>query len=292
MASRPAAVERFYACVLAITVAVAAFVAGAAGAAPVDHEPSSSAEPAIPHQFDELGGRVGGSLAPAVRLTPPAQRRVLMVGDSTLAAVRNATASQELFVGFDPVLDAQGCRRLVWPSCWSDSDLRVPNTVEEAILSTPGVLDVVVVMSGHNDWHDPFGSFVDTIMDAARSKGADQVVWLTLSTGTQPGSSATAIEVYAENTQLLWESAPRHPDLIVADWRTYNQRSLGWMGDDGVHLEARGAFGLADYIARWMAHLDGRACPAPLFPGGALQDPCANPNTMIRVPNIRRLYGV
>ena len=287
MAQRRTAVERI--CAFALAVAAATVVAatqgdgGAADAAP-------AVETIGPYQLDLIGG-VAGALAPATRLAPP-ERRVLMVGDSTLAAVRNVTASQELFVGFDPVLDAQGCRRLVWPSCWSDTDFRVPNTVEEAILSTPGGLDVVVVMSGYNDWHDPFGSFVDTIMAATRAKGAQRVVWLTLSTGQRPKSSATAIGVFAENTRLLWEAARRHPDLVVADWRTYNQRSVGWMSEDGVHLKTRGAFGLADYMSRWIAHLDGRACTAPLDPGGVLQSPCPDPNTMRRVPDISGLYGV
>lgn len=275
-------------------VALAAIATAAVGHA-VAAEPAASdprpASAASSHLVAEVNGGASGRLANAVRLHPP-QRRVLMVGDSTLAAVRNVTESQQLFVGFEPILDAQGCRRLVWPSCWSDTDFRVPNTVEEAILGAYGHLDVVVVMSGYNDWNDPFGSFVDTIMQAARTRGAHQVVWLTLSTGTPPGSSPAAIRAFAENTRMLWESAPRHPDLVVADWRTYNGRSVGWMSADGVHLERRGAFGLADYISRWIAHLEGRACPAPLDPGGVRQQPCPNPNTMTRVPDIRGLYGV
>jgi hypothetical protein len=215
-----------------------------------------------------------------------------MVGDSTLAIIRNMPQTHELFVGFDPVVDAQGCRRLVWPSCWSNTDLRTPNTVEEAIIGTPGVLDVVVVMAGYNDWNDPFGSFVDTIMRAARSKGARHVVWLTYSEGRPPGSSATARAAYAQNTHDLWASAPRHPDLVVADWRTYHARSVGWMSPDGVHLDPRGGFGLADYISRWIAHLDQRACPAPPVPGGTVDDPCPSPNAATRLPDIAGLYGV
>jgi hypothetical protein len=294
MPGRRTAIERFCACAVALVAVLAATihdVADAVDDVPPAAESSATSAPNLQRVLAGLDGTATGTLATAARVDPPKQR-VLMVGDSTLAAVRNATASQELLVGFDPVLDAQGCRRLVWPSCWSDSDLRTPNTVEEAILGTPGPLDVVVVMSGHNDWHDPFGSFVDTIMNAARSKGATRVVWLTLSVGQQPGSSATAIGVYEENTRLLWASAPRHPDLVVADWRTYNQRSAGWMSPDGVHLETRGAFGLADYISRWIAHLDGRACTAPLDPGGPVASPCPNPNTMTRVPNITGLYGI
>lgn len=222
----------------------------------------------------------------------PVPRRVLMVGDSTLAVIRNMPQTHALFVGFDPVVDAQGCRRLVWPSCFSNSDWRIPNTVEEAIIGTPGVVDVVVVMAGYNDWNDPFGTFVDAIMQAARSKGARQVVWLTYSEGRSPGSGPAAIAAYAQNTRDLWASAPRHPDLVVADWRTYNARSEGWMAPDGVHLAPRGGFGLADYISRWIAHLDGRACTAPLVPGGPIQDPCPNPNDATGVPDIAGLYGI
>jgi len=243
----------------------------------------------------DLNGYFLGTPAPATLPVAPnvaVPRRVLMVGDSTLAVIRNMPQTQELFVGFDPVLDAQGCRRLVWPSCFSDTDLQTPNTVEEAILGTPGVVDVVVVMAGYNDWNDPFGTFVDAIMQAARSKGARQVVWLTFSEGRQPGSSASAIAAYAQNTHDLFASAPRHPDLVVADWRTYNSRSEGWMAPDGVHLDPRGGFGLADYISRWIAHLDQRACTAPLDPGGERHDPCPDPNSAVRVPDIAALYGV
>ena len=98
--------------------------------------------------------------------------------------------------------------------------------------------------------------------------------------------------MYAENTRDLWASAPRHRDLVVADWRTYNSRSVGWMAPDGVHLTTRGAFGLADYISRWIAHLDGRACTAPLDRGGTPQHPCPNPNWSQRVTDVAGLYGV
>ena len=243
----------------------------------------------------DLNGYFVGRPVPAtlpVASNRPVPRRVLMVGDSTLAVVRNMPQTQDLFVGFDPVLDAQGCRRLVWTSCFSDTDLRRPNTVEEAILGTAGVVDVVVVMAGYNDWNDPFGTFVDTIMAASRSKGARQVVWLTYSEGRRPGSSVSAIAAYAQNTRDLWTSAPRHPDLVVADWRTYNSRSVGWMAPDGVHLDPRGGFGLADYIGRWIAHLDQRPCTAPFVPGGTPDDPCPNPNSASGVPDIAGLYGV
>ena len=271
---------------LAFTGSTPAAASGEGDGAPV----ASAATVAI-EGVERVDGAVDPGLSAAERIGVP-RRRVLMVGDSTLAGVRDEPAAQRLFSGFEPVLDAEGCRRLVWPSCWSNTDLRIPNTIEEAILTTPGEVDIVMVMSGYNDWNDPFGSFVDRIMVAARSKGARHVVFLTLATGQRPGSSASAIAAYADNTRLLVQAAPRHPDLVVADWRTYIQRSAGWMEPDGVHLERLGAFGLADYLARWVAHLDGHACPAPIDPGGTPERPCPDPNAMTRVPDLRSLAGV
>ena len=45
-------------------------------------------------------------------------------------------------------------------------------------------------------------------------------------------------------------------------------------------------------MGRWIAHLDQRPCTAPMVPGGALQNPCPNPNSASRVPDIAGLYGV
>ncbi len=266
----------------ALVAAASAFVGIATDTEIADATAVSAAAVIEPGSADEL--------VRAERVDPT-MRRVLMVGDSTLASVRNYVWSQRLFRGFHPVLDAHGCRRLIWPSCFSDSDFAVPNTVQEAIRDTPGELDVVIVMSGYNDWHDPFGSFVDAIVATARSKGADEVVFLTLSAGTFPETSATAIGVYAENTQMLWASRARNPSLRVADWRNYAYLAPGWFEADGVHLTQRGAFGLADYMTRWMAHLDGRPCPQPLYPGGPIQDPCPNPNTLGRRADVTGLYG-
>ena len=62
---------------------------------------------------------------------------------------------------------------------------RVPNTAYEAITTTPGWVDAVVIMTGYNDWYDDFGYLFGTIVGAARAKGARQIVWLTYSEGGQ-----------------------------------------------------------------------------------------------------------
>ena len=220
---------------------------------------------------------------------PPS--RVLIVGDSTLAAVRFIPGAPAAMRGFDPVLDAEPCRRLVYPSCLSNTTDRVPNTAYEAITTTPGWVDAVVIMTGYNDWFDDFGYLFDTIVRAARAKGARQIVWLTYSEG---GQSPTANRAYQLNNSDLRRVAaqPAYSDVQVADWNAYNHRGDNWVWPDGIHLTNRGAFGLADYFSRWLAHLEGRPCAAPWTGGGPLDDPCPNPDGTGIAADIRSVYGV
>jgi hypothetical protein len=220
---------------------------------------------------------------------PPS--RVLIVGDSTLAAVRFIPGAPEAMRGFEPVLDAEPCRRLVYPSCLSNTTNRVPNTAYEAITTTPGWVDAVVIMTGYNDWFDDFGYLFDTIVSAARAKGARQVVWLTYSEG---GESAQAIRAYQLNNSDLRRVAarPGYGDVRVAEWNAYNHRGDNWVWPDGIHLTNRGAYGLADYFSRWFAHLEGRPCPAPWTGGAPLDDPCPNPDGTGIAADIRSVYGV
>ncbi len=220
---------------------------------------------------------------------PPS--RVLIVGDSTLAAVQLVTGSQEALRGFDPVLDADNCRRLVFPSCLSPTTHRVPNTAYDAITTTPGWVDAVVIMTGYNDWYDDFGYFVRTIVAAARAKGARQIVWLTYS---EEGKSAEDHGAYVKNNIDLREAAavPGYEDVQVADWNAYMHRGDNWAWFDGIHLTSRGAYGLADYFSRWFAHLEGRPCTAPWVGGGPIDDPCPDPDATGIAADIRTVYGV
>ena len=220
---------------------------------------------------------------------PPS--RVLIVGDSTLAAVRFIPGAPGAMRGFDPVLDAEPCRRLVYPSCLSNTTNRVPNTAYEAITTTPGWVDAVIIMTGYNDWFDDFGYLFDTIVRAARAKGARQIVWLTYSEG---GQSPTANRAYQLNNADLRRVAaqPSYSDVQVADWNAYNHRGDNWVWPDGIHLTNRGAFGLADYFSRWFAHLEGRPCAAPWTGGGPLDDPCPDPDGTGIAADIRSVYGV
>jgi hypothetical protein len=243
---------------------------------------------------DVMGYFTGTEVQPTLPVPPNVapEPRVLLIGDSTLAALNVTTASRTALRGFTPVLDAEPCRRLLRPSCRSRFTLRIPDTAVEAIGSTPGSLDVVVIKAGYNDGTSGFEDAVRHVVAAARAKGARNVIWLTYSEGsghqlvTYPSNNATLVRL-ASNGEL--------PELVIADWRTYASTTSGWYASDRVHLQGTGAWATADYISRWVAHVVRRPCAMPWVAGGTIDDPCPNPDQHAAaqggVPQLRALYG-
>jgi hypothetical protein len=78
--------------------------------------------------------------------------------------------------------------------------------------------------------------------------------------------------------------------VIIADWNTYSARGDDWLTRDGIHLTRTGAYGVADYISRHIAHLYGAPCPtrAPDDAG----DICPNPDTLSELPDLDDLYDL
>ncbi len=235
------------------------------------------------------GDPMPAALPPAPNTPPPTT--ALLVGDSSLAGVRWYGQSTAALQGFVAVLDAESCRRLSTPSCIGRED-RAPSNAVEAILSHRMWFDTVVVQVGYNDWFDDFPAMLGEVMNAARARGARHVVWMTYrDSGT--ASSETAKRAYRANNVALAAVAASgaHPDLVVADWNAYTATVANqWFVSDGVHFTLAGAYGAADYIARWVAHLAGASCPQPRTLGGAVDDPCPAPDGHAP-PDVMALYG-
>jgi len=199
--------------------------------------------------------------------------RVLIVGDSGLRGIEVHAESQRALSSFDVTVEAAGCRRLHVVSCTSPGESRAPATAVEAIDAAAGRFDIVVVTAGHNDSYD-FELGFERVVDAARRKGVHTIVWQNYST----------LSRYAwldQNSALLVDLAGRRgfDDVVVADWRTYTAGSgTAWLWD-GIHMTAAGAWIQTDYLARWLAALEHRPCPAPRTPGGPVADPCPIPDT-------------
>jgi hypothetical protein len=227
--------------------------------------------------------------------TPDTGRRVLLVGDSTLAGVRWYTNSRHALVGSDFVLDAESCRRLVGTSCGGREGRRPPNAVQ-AIASVEGLVDVVVIMTGYNDWYTNFDTAVDQVMGVSRAKGVRRVVWLTYREGSayhNPTGGTAQDAGFRIQNQILREkvASGAFPELVIADYDAYTRSTRGWFTSDGVHFTIAGAYGTADYISRFVAAMHREACPTPWVLGGAIDTPCPSPDGHAPVSDPLGLYA-
>ncbi len=236
---------------------------------------------------DVTGWFTGTPLATTTTVRPPntpvadTAKRVLLMGDSTLAGVRWYTNSQHALSGSNFVLDAESCRRLVGSSCRGREGRRPANAIDAIGNHDP--FDVLVVMTGYNDWYSSFPAAFDQVVTAARAKGAHQIVWLTYrerSTYANPTGGTSQAEGFAIQNQAIRDkiASGAFPDVVLLDWNAYTANRTDWFTADGVHFTIRGAYGAADYIARAVASLHGEPCPAPWTIGGAVEVPCSSPD--------------
>jgi hypothetical protein len=149
-------------------------------------------------------------------------------------------------------------------------------------------------MAGYDEWWTSFPASFDRVMEAARGKGATRTVWLTFREGVayRLPDGSIANEAFVRNNATLRASvgSGRYPDAILADWFAYSARSRAWLTRDGIHLTRVGAFGVADYISRVIAHLEGRSCPMPWEPGRSTAEVCPDPDLHDTVADVRALY--
>jgi hypothetical protein len=231
-----------------------------------------------------IGPPLLGWPAVTVANTPVADtdRRVLLMGDSTLAGIRWYTSSQHALGGSDFVLDAQSCRRLTGTSCWGRENRTPPNAVT-AIANQEGTFETIVIMTGYNDWAGTFGAAFDQVVAVARAKGATEILWLTYREGTayrNPSSGTKQDQGFRQQNAILFEkvASGAYPDVRILDYNAYTAAATSWFTDDGVHFTLAGAYGTADYISRQIAFGHGEPCHAPWAQGEAIEVPCSNPD--------------
>lgn len=222
--------------------------------------------------------------------TPRRPPRVLLIGDSTLLAVDRYNGYRAL-LGFDYVYDAKSCRTLGIPSCGSRP---LPPNAVQAIGAADGGFDYVVVMAGYDEWWTSFPDSFDEVVEAARAKGAQRIIWLTYREGV-PYKLLTgepADEAFVKNNQTMRDklATGAFPDVVLAQWYPLTKQDNGWISRDGIHLTLDGALGVADYISRWVAFLEGKPCPMPTALGGTLEPTCLNPDTQRPIADITGLY--
>ncbi len=234
----------------------------------------------------DVTGYFTGSPVAATLPIPPldnGESRVLLVGDSTLLAVGSYGTLRAL-QGFDAVYEAASCRTLGVPSCGQHP---VPNTVA-TINAVSGRVDAVVIMAGYDEWWTTFPDSFEAVNAAAHAKGARRIFWLTYREGVgykMPGG-ISANEAFVKNNQTLRDkvASGANPDVVLADWFGYTSATPTWLSPDGIHLTLTGAYGVADYISRTIANIEGRPCPQPWVEGGPIDVPAPTLTNTARRP--------
>ena len=215
--------------------------------------------------------------------------RVLLVGDSTLLAVESYNAVEGL-EGFEADLEVASCRTLGIPSC---GDPPVPPNAVDVISSAQGPYDVVVVMAGYDEWWTSFPESLREVGDAARTQGAETLLFLTFREGVGyiDPAGRTATEAFVRNNETLRavEASGEIPELVVADWYGYTSGSAAfqWLTSDGIHLTQLGAFAVGDYISRWVAHVLRAGVPRRTRPRRAVPEPGRSGRPAVAVNEVR-----
>lgn len=218
----------------------------------------------------------------------------LLVSDSAWLGLKNY-AAVDAIQGFDHMLDLGSCRRRLSTSCTNYDD-HVPITMYEEIAWRGPTTSTLIVATGYNDSDHDFVSDFQQIIDLTRSFSYERVVWLTLRDDVgyrSPGGLGFG-EAFSKNNATLKSlvASGHYPEVVVADWSTYANTHSEWFAADGIHVRRAGPWAAADYISRKMAFLDGRACPQPLRPLEAAQNPCPDPDATGLQADINALYPV
>jgi hypothetical protein len=233
-----------------------------------------------------IGVPVAATEPPAPNDYPPP--RVLLIGDSGLRGVAVYSESLGAFDGIPYQLEAAGCRRLHEVSCTSPGSSRPPPTaldVLHALAAAGERFEYVVVTAGHNDSYRFELGFTRVVV-AARDVGAHTIIWQNYSALSEYGHLDLNSALLSELT-----ARPEFGDVRLADWRSYTlDTGSSWLWD-GIHMTNAGAWGQTDYLARWIAALEHRPCPAAWAPDEPVPDPCPRPDAVGRPTDPAGLYG-
>ena len=207
-----------------------------------------------------------------VALSPPSadgagrgEPRVTVFGDSVAGSLAYVQQAREILGdGLDLRLELAPCRRVASLSC-PYMGSRPPSVLDVVQASAPADLgDIVVVDVGYNETSLNYGSAMATVVQALLARGVGHVIWVELRKQT---------DNYREIDDAIESQARRFPQVQVADWDAASKGHDDWFNDDGLHLKAAGAVGLALFLRPFIFAACGGACqPAQAPPGQAPRD--------------------
>lgn len=199
--------------------------------------------------------------------TPPTERKrpqVLLVGDSTLVALRWFEDGQASLAGFKYVLDAEPCRRIVFWGCMGREE-RMPESAVDALEDYVQQFDVIVLMAGYHSRDFELREELATFARAAQIRQSKLVI-LTFKESLYFPSRGSQGErsMYADYNGMLKQTIARNPefsDVIIADWNYFAGTQESWFRYDGIHTTLEGTLGLGWYISHIVAAVTDNPCP-------------------------------
>jgi hypothetical protein len=177
--------------------------------------------------------------------------RVTMFGDSIADSLNYVPEARELLGrGIDLRLEVTPCRKLVPVGC-AYMGGRPPSVLDIVQSSTLAALgSIVVVDVGYNDPENNYETDMAQVANALVDRGVGHVIWVTLRERT---------DQYRQTNEIIRTQARRWPELQVADWESAS-RGRDWFNDDGLHLNAAGALGLATLLRPYILAACASAC--------------------------------
>lgn len=201
--------------------------------------------------------------------------KALLLGDSVLAGLRWWEEGSRSLKGFDWVLDAEPCRRLLYYSCLGREE-RNPSSAVGAFRSYSQKFDVVVIVAGYHSRESQFEEEVNSILDEVRSTDA-KVVFLSLKETLEfpaPGSRGKKSMYVAFNRRLAGIIEKRSdPGILLADWNYFSRGNREWFRSDNMHTGLAGTLALGWFLSDAVATVMNRPCP---FDG---RFPCSVPDS-------------
>lgn len=261
-----------------VTVSLAVGCTGVAWAA----APAARVESADPDQTEQLtvSTTTPGTVtlpSATTTLVPPDTTpiRALLLGDSVLAGLRWWVDASRSLKGFEWVLDAEPCRRLLYYSCLGREE-RNPTSAVGAFRGYEEKFDVVVVLAGYHSRDGQFEEEVTAILDEVRASGA-KVVFMSLKETLEfpaPGSRGKKSMYESFNRRLVRIIEKRaDPGIVLADWNYFSRANREWFRSDNMHTGLAGTLAMGWFISNAVAAAMQRPCP---YDG---RYPCTIPET-------------
>lgn len=205
-----------------------------------------------------------GTMSESIKVMPTRKKvDALLLGDSTMAALRWFEQGTVSLTGFNYRVDAESCRSIAGWSCYG-REYRTPKNAVRTLEEFEGLLDYVVLMAGYDNSVKRVGEELRRIIETAKIRDVKLIIlnYKESLKFPSPGSRGKR-SIYADFNAILRDVAVEGGSnhVIIADWNSFSWGKSNWFQTDGIHLNVEGAVALGLYISHVVASVSDNPCP-------------------------------